>query len=90
VGIAILATRLASRVSANARPNNIRVSSSKIAGHDNAVVGSIVQQGRNNLAQNGNNNTTTINDIPPERRIKPEDTTIVIPMLTANRSQEGD
>jgi len=72
---------------ATARPNNSGVSGSAIGGHDNAVAGSIIQQGRNNVAQNGINNTATINDIPPERRIKPEASTSVMPMLAASRAR---
>jgi hypothetical protein len=81
------ATIQSPKAAATARPNNGGISSRAIAGHDNPLVGSIYQQGRNNVAQNGNNNTTTINDIPPERRIKPEDSASVMPMLEASRAR---
>jgi hypothetical protein len=77
-------TTQSEKAPATVRPNNSGISRSRIAGHDNAVVGSIIQQGRNNVAQNGNYNTTTINDLPPERRIKPEDSASVLPMLASS------
>jgi hypothetical protein len=55
---------------APATNNNSGVVGSKVSGHDNSVVGSINQNGRNNIAQTGPNSTATINDMPPERRIK--------------------
>jgi hypothetical protein len=70
-----------------AQPNRptAGVSGNKVAGSNN-VLGTITQQGKNSIAQQGIVNTATINAIPPPRRIKPEDITSMLPNLMASKS----
>jgi hypothetical protein len=60
------------------------VSGNKVAGNSN-VLGTITQQGKNNIAQQGSGNTATINAVPPARRIKPEASSSMLPDLMASK-----
>jgi hypothetical protein len=82
-----LAPFTAAQIAKPSHPGNSGISSSTIAGHDNAVAGSVNQSGRNNIAQTGPNSSATINEVPPERRIKPDVVTSAGPVLAASRAR---
>jgi hypothetical protein len=60
------------------------VSGNKVVGKDN-VLGTVTQQGKNNIAQQGNGNNATINAVPPPRRIASADSAAMLPMLMASK-----